>query len=467
MQLIQRLKQRFIGDRAFYSTVASIVLPIIVQMSVTNLVNLLDNIMVGQLGTAELSGVAVGNQLIFVFNLSIFGGIAGPGIFSAQFFGAGDMEGVRNSLRLKLWISFLLFSVALVAFLGFGPSLVGNFLTGEGDPADAERMLGFAMQYIHIMLVGFVPFMFTMSYASTLREGGETMLPMKAGIVAVLTNLVGNYVLIFGHLGLPALGVQGAAIATVFSRFVELAIILYATRRGTRHQFMHGVLDRVLLPWSFVKAVLKKGAPLLGNEFLWSTGMTTLAQIYSLRGLNVLASYNIASVVNQMFIVVFISIGNAVAVLVGQHLGANRLDQARADVWRLMALSVCLCVFIGGTMALLSPYFPLLYNTTEDVRHLASRFILTMGLFMPTYAISHCCYFTLRSGGSTLITFLFDSMYMWVIHIPLALALTHWTSIPIWWLFPMAEAAGLLKMLLGLHFVRKGVWVRNIVSKLA
>ncbi len=467
MRLTERLKKRFVGDRAFYRTVVAIVLPIIVQMSVTNFVNLLDNIMVGQLGTVELSGVAIANQLMFIFNISVFGGLAGPGIFGAQFFGAGDYEGVRNTLRLKLWISFVLVSSAVVIFLGFGRNLVANYLTGEGDPADAALMMEHALDYIHIMLIGFIPFVLSVSYASTLRECGETMLPMKAGIAAVLTNLVGNYALIYGHFGFPALGVKGAAIATVFSRFVELGIVLYATRSGSRHHYLHGVLSTIRLPWTFVKAVLKKGAPLLANEFFWSLGMATLTQIYSMRGLNVLAAFNIANVVNQMFIVFFLSMGNAVSVLVGQSLGANRMEKARGDVWRLMALSVGLCIIIGGVMAILSPFFPRLYNTTDDVHHLATRFILSMAVFMPMYSISHCCYFTLRSGGSTFMTFLFDSGYMWVINIPLALALTHWTNIPIWWLYPLCELAGLAKMALGLYFVRQGVWIRNIVTKLA
>lgn len=465
--MIHRLRTLFVGDRAFYRSVVAIVLPIIVQMSVTNLVNLLDNIMVGQLGTAELSGVAIGNQLIFVFNISVFGGLSGPGIFTAQYFGAGDMEGVRNSLRLKLWISFILFALSAVVFLGFGRDLVANYLTGEGDAASAALMLEHALDYLHIMLIGFVPVVLSFAYAGTLRECGETMLPMKAGIAAVLTNLGGNYVLIYGHLGFPALGVKGAAIATVISRFVEFGIILYATRSGSPYAFLHGVLKTMRLKWGFVKAVLMKGAPLLANEFLWSTGMATLTRIYSMRGLNVLAGYNIASVVNQMFIVFFISMGNAISVMAGQSLGANRMEKARSDVRYLMALSFTMCLVIGGIMAVLSPYFPHLYNTTEDVYQLATRFILTMALFMPMYSISHACYFALRAGGTTFITFLFDSGYMWAIHIPLALALTHWTDLPIWWLFPLCEGAALIKMVLGLYFVKRGVWVRNIVTHTA
>jgi putative MATE family efflux protein len=466
LQQYLTFRQKFIGDRAFYRSVGTIVVPIIIQMSVSNFVNLLDNMMVGQLGTDALSGVAICSQMIFVFYLCLFGGLSGPGIFGAQFFGAGNMEGVRDAFRLKLWVSLSVILAALAVFLLGGESLIKLYLTGDGDPQEAQSMLRYALDYLHIMLLSFLPFALTTVYASTLREGGETMLPMKAGIVAVITNLIGNWLLIYGNLGFPQWGVKGAAIATVISRFVELFIILFVMHRTRRFEFMHGVYRTLRVSFTFVKTVLRKGAPLLANEFLWSLGMATLTQIYSVRGLNVLAGMNIANTINNLFNVVFLSMGNAVAVMIGQSLGANNMQKAKGDVWRLMLLSVGACVVVGGAMALLSPYFPRLYNTTDDVRHLASSFMLTMALFMPTYAVSHCCFFTLRSGGSTLLTFLFDSAYMWAINIPLALVLTHWTGVPIIYLFPLCEAAGLIKMSIGLWMVNKGIWVRNIVNKL-
>ena len=164
MSLAQRFKRAFIGNRAFYAMVVRLVIPIIIQLFVTNFVNMLDNIMVGQLGTDEISGVAISNQLVMVFNLCIFGGVSGPGIFGAQFFGSGDMEGVRNTFRIKLWISFSIVISAFVAILGFGPSLISQFLQGDGDPASAQRMLGFAIDYIHIIMIGFIPFIFTIAY---------------------------------------------------------------------------------------------------------------------------------------------------------------------------------------------------------------------------------------------------------------------------------------------------------------
>jgi Na+-driven multidrug efflux pump len=193
MQGAARFRRTFLGDRAFYRTVLILVVPVIIQNSVSNVVNLLDNMMVGQVGTEEMSGVAIVNQLLFVFNLCVFGGLSGPGIFGAQYYGAKDFEGLRNTFRIKLWISAALFVAALFVLIGFGDALIRTYLTGDGDAASAEEMLNFSREYLSIMLLGLFPFALTQSYAGTLRETGETALPMWAGIGAVLTNLLGNW----------------------------------------------------------------------------------------------------------------------------------------------------------------------------------------------------------------------------------------------------------------------------------
>jgi putative MATE family efflux protein len=464
MRGLDRFKRTFIGDRAFYRVVFAIVVPIIIQNSVSNFVNLLDNIMVGQVGTAQLSGVAVANQLLFVFNLCVFGGLAGPGIFGAQYYGAGDMEGLRNTFRIKLWIAASILLISLAIFIGWGDRLILNYLTGEGEAAAAEAILESGRAYLGIMLIGLFPFALTQSYSGTLREAGETMLPMKAGIAAVLTNLCGNWILIYGNLGFPAMGVEGAAIATVLSRFVELAIIVVGTHRSPRYSFMRGVYRTLKIPAKLLRSVMKKGMPLLVNEAFWSMGMAMLMQIYSVRGLMVLAGLNIASTINNLFNVVFLSMGNAVAVMIGQSLGANDMQRARTDVWKLMSFSFFSCVVIGSVLAILSPVFPLIYNTDEGVRFLAARFILTAACIMPVNSIAHACYFTLRSGGSTIITFLFDSVYTWAVNIPFALLLVYGTGLDIMMLYPICQLVEIVKSAIGLILVKKGVWIRNIVS---
>ena len=461
---LSRFRRVFLGDKAFYSRVAAIVIPVIIQSSVTNFVNLLDNIMVGQLGTAQVSGVAIANQLVFLYSLIIFGALSGPSIYGAQFYGAKNLDGYRDCFRLKLWLSFILFALYLGVVLLFHEPLIRLFLRGDGDPALAGSILEYSKDYLMWILPALLPFALSMSYASTLREAGETMLPMRASLAAVLVNLVFNYLLIFGELGFPELGVKGAAIATMLARVVELVIIAAAAHRKKRYPYLKGLYKRLLVPASLVGSVMSTSAPLILNEALWALAITALNQIYSMRALHVLAAISIASTIANLFNVFYVSIGNAVAVMVGQALGAGRMDRARSYAWKLIFLATAMCLVIGGIMAALSPVFPQFYNTEDKVRELVTGFILISSALMPAVAISHTAYYILRSGGSTVITFLYDAVFNWAVQVPLAFLLVKYTDFPILAVYAMAEGARLFKSMLGLLMVRHGKWQQQIVA---
>ena len=192
------LREKLIGNRRFYKKVLMIAVPIMIQNGITNFVGLLDNIMVGQIGTEQMTGVAIVNQLIFVYNLCIFGGVSGAGIFTAQFFGQKDDEGVANTFRFKIWMGVILTGLTILLFLLFGEPLIQMYLNGSQDGGDTLAALQYGQKYLWIMLAGLPAFLFVQVYASTLRECGKTVTPMKAGIVAVFVNLVFNYLLIYG-----------------------------------------------------------------------------------------------------------------------------------------------------------------------------------------------------------------------------------------------------------------------------
>lgn len=462
---MEKIRKTLIGDRAFYKTVAALVVPVIIQNAITNFVSLLDNIMVGQVGTLQMSGVAIANQLFFVFYLCVFGGISGAGIFTAQFYGAGDNDGVRNTFRFKIITVLALLVVALIVFLGWGEELVSMYLTDTSDPAASAETLGYALDYIQVILWGLLPYAISCCYSGTMRETGETVLPMVASLAAVLTNLVGNYILIYGHLGFEAMGVRGAAIATVISRFVELFILIFATHRSKlRFRFIEGAWRTLAVPAPLAKAIILRGMPLLVNECLWAMGQAKLSQLYSIRGLSVIAAFNISNTVADLFNTVFLSMGNAVAIMIGQALGANENERAKREVWQLMALSIACCFVMGSLLALFSPLIPRLYNTTDAVRSLATEFLLITAAFMAVNAFAHASYFTLRSGGKTFITFLFDSVFSWVVCVPVAAAMIYWTGASITIIYATVMATSLIKCVLGYILVRKGVWIHNIVA---
>lgn len=454
-----------IGDRAFYRRLFTVMIPILVQNVITNFVSLLDNMMVGQVGTEPMSGVAIVNQLMFVFNLCIFGGLAGAGIFTAQFYGKTDNEGVKNTMRMKFYIALGTLAVFVAVFILFGEQLISLFLHEGNEGLDLAAALSHGKAYIKIMLVQMLPFAVMQVYASTLRETGETMLPMKAGVIAVAVNLVFNYILIFGKFGAPALGVEGAAIATVLARFTECFIVLGWTHRHMeKNPFVAGLYTSLRIPKELVWQIVKLGAPLMLNELLWSSGMTVLNQCYSIRGLEVVSATNICYTVSDLFFCTFLAMGSTVSIIIGQLLGAGELERAVDEDKKLIAFSVALCVVVGVVMALLAPLIPEIYNTTDTVKQLARQLLLVSAAMMPVNAFTNSCYFTLRSGGKTIITFVFDCLFVWVVSIPVAFVLSRFTGMEILPMFIIVEALNLIKCAIGFWLVKERKWVKNLVS---
>lgn len=457
--------RKLVGNKEFYRMALAVAVPIMIQNGITNFVGLLDNIMVGRIGTEQMSGIAIVNQLLMVFNISIFGAISGAGIFGAQYYGCGDHKGVRHTFRFKVYICLGIVLLGLLIFAGAGENLILLYLHGEGNDAALNAALNYGKKYLWVMLAGLLPFGVEQIYTSTLRECGETMVPMKAGIVAVLVNLVLNYLLIFGKLGFPELGVVGAAVATVISRYVQAAIVVVWTHRNAaRMPFIVGVYRSFRIPLQLTGNIVGKGTPLMVNEILWAAGMAVLMQCYSIRGLEAVAALNISSTISNLFNVVFLAMGNAISIIVGQLLGAGKMQEAKDTDTRLIAFSVASCLVIGGLLAVLAPLFPMMYNTTMGVKGLATDFIRISALCMPLAAFMHASYFTLRSGGKTVITFLFDSVFLWCVNIPFAYCLSRYTGMLIVPLYLVIQLVDSIKCVIGFLLVKKGVWLQNIVA---
>ena len=456
--------KRYIGDKDFYKRVLLIAVPIIIQNGITQFVSLLDNIMVGSVGQLPMSGVAIANQLMLVFNLCVFGANSGAGIFTAQFHGSGDHEGIRHTFRFKFLTCLAVSVLGVTIFSLWGQPLIRLFLTGEGSQSDAAMTLAYGMEYLRIMLIGLVPFALYNAYSGTLRECGQTVVPMVAGVSAVLTNLALNYVLIFGHFGFAPMGVRGAAIATVISRYVELTIVAVWTHTHSRqHPFIKGAFSSFYIPGKLLGSIAKKGLPLLVNEFLWASGMTFLTQCYSTCGLAVVPAVNIADVIKNLSSVVHMAMGNAVGIIMGQLMGSGAQEQEVRDQNRkVITLSVMAGVLFGVVLAVAAPFFPGLYNVSGEVRRLASEMIWVYAVMMPFNAFTLSAYFTLRSGGQTAVTFLFDSCFVWCVIAPTAFLLSRFTAIPILPLYIVCQGMDVVKTALGAFMIRQGKWIRNL-----
>lgn len=453
--------KKLIGSKGFYKMVLAICIPIVIQNGFTNLASLLDNIMIGQLGTLSMSGVSITNQLLQVFNVTIFGAMSGPGIFMAQFYGKKNKEGVENCFRIKLIIGIIITLLAIFLFYTFGQQLISLYL--NDNPQDNLKTLNYGMDYLKIMIIGLIPFVITQVYSSSLRETGNTVLPMIASVVAVIVNLCINYILIFGHFGFPQLGVTGAAIGTVVSRVVEMSINIVG---GYRNTYLKEAMVLKKVPLSLTKEMLKRGLPLLCNEILWSISIALISQSYSTRGIIAVAAINITTTVTNFFMIVCYAMGNSISIVVGQQLGAGEIEKAKDYDLKMLFMNFVMCLAIGIVLFNVSSLIPQIYNTSLEVKALASQLLKIAACMLPIISIYYSSYFTMRAGGKTFLTFLFDSGYTFVFTFMSALLLTRLTSLPILTIYLLVQCVDIPKATLGLVLVRKGIWVHNIVSDL-
>ncbi len=462
--MLTGLRKKFIGDSSFYRRYIALAVPMIIQNAITNFVSFLDNIMVGQLGGEAISAVATVNQLIFVFYLAIFGAVSAGSIYGAQFFGKGDHEGHMYSFRFKLYSAVLLTALGIGVFLLKGRDLILLFLTETGGGLSKETAISYGLKYLGIILVGLLPFAVNQAYSGNIKETGQTVVPMLAGMAAVAVNAVLDYLLIFGIGFFPALGVEGAAIATVISRYIEAGIvIIWAHRNRSSNRYLEKAFSGFGIPGNLTLMILKKGMPLMINEFLWAVGVSTITQCYSIRGMEVLTALSISNTVANLFNIAFIQLGACISIVVGQLLGAGELSKAKDSDNKMIAFSVFCAACTAVLMVILGQFFPALYNVDGSIRELAGRFIVVAAFWMPAASFSHCAYFTLRSGGKTLVTFLFDSVFSWVIMVPLAFILAHYSGLGIVMIYFLVQGTEFIKSLIGFFMVKSNVWLVQMV----
>ena len=454
-----------LNNTNIYKRALKLAVPMMIQGGIANAVVLVDNLMVGSLGTESISGVSIAGHLLMLYNLAIFGGLSGPGIYGSQFFGHGDKKGFAQVFRLKLFIALTITFLAVLIFFFRGRFLVGLFFTGDGGSFDPSLALDKSMDYMMIMLIGLLPFSLNQVYATSFREMNRSLEPMVCGILSVVVDIILNYILIFGKLGFPRMGVRGAAAATVIARTVEFsAIVLRRRLKADLYPYLKDVYGTLSIPVARLKVILRKSFPIFANEFLWAGGVVTLTQCYSVRGLSVVAAMNISNVLCNLLAIVFVNLGESIGIIEGQFLGASEFQKAKESAHKLIWFSCGICVGLAVILIGLSGIFPMAYNTAPEVRHLASWFIIITAAFFPLQGLLNSMYFTIRSGGKTLVTFIFDSVFSWCVSVPLAYLLSHFTSLPILPMIAIVQGADAIKVIVGFYLLKRGVWISNLVS---
>ena len=448
--------------------VMTMALPSMLSMLINIVYNLADTFFVGQTGDSnQVAAVSVSMPLFLLF------------IATGNLFGVGGCAFVSRSLgegrkdRVKTISAFCIYaSIAVGLILGIIFFTLKNqilMLVGA-----SENTLGLAADYLKWVALGAPSIVLSITASNLVRGEGAAKESMIGSVIGQITNIILDPIFIL-HTGdklfginMPFgfdMGVAGAAIATVLSRYVEAAIVIGWTHRHTeKNAFAKGLYSTLKVPANLTKKILVKGTPLLFNETLWASAMAMLTQCYSIRGLNVVASLNISNTINNVFNIVFIALGDSVAIVVGQLLGAGKMKEARDTDNKMIAFSVFCCTCVAAVMFVMAPLFPRLYNTNAEARTLAKYFIMLTAFFMPQNAFLHATYFTLRSGGKTIVTFLFDSVFIWVVSVTIAFTLSRFTGLPVLGIYAIVQAADMLKCVIGFILVKKGVWLQNIVS---
>ena len=444
----------FIGDRHFYKRLFAISLPIVLQQLLTSSLQLIDNLMVGDLGELAIGSVSVVNQLYFVIILITFGALGGAGIYTAQYFGSKEEEKLKQTFRFKLIVALLLVILSIVVFSLLGEYLIGFFTNNQVTIAGG-------MDYLNIVKWSMLPWAFSIAISTTFREIGTTKPLLWITLGAIITNTVLNYLLIFGNFGFPNLGIEGAAYATLASRVVEfLLMFVLLVRKGKI--FNTKIKDVFKIDGLILKAIIIMALPLLLNEFFWSMGQTMFLQSYSTRGDNALAAMNITGAISQLVFVTFGGIGTGIAVMVGNTLGMNQLEVAKDNAKKVIAFAVAFA-FVTGMMLFILSFFILdLYDITETTKRIAANNIRINAIFIPVYSFNVSMYFTLRAGGDTRSTMMMDSGYMWVVQVPLIFVLARVTNLNVIMLFLIVQLLELPKSVFALSRYKKENWVRNL-----
>ena len=453
-------------DLQFYKRIMVIALPIIIQNIITNFVSLVDNVMIGSLGTLEMSGVSIVNAVLFVYNLTLYGANSGPGIYTSQFVGTKNKKGVQECFYFKLFIGIVVVSIGILMMKILGKNLIGLYLSSSNSALENTTTLNYAYTYLSIMLVGLVPFMLSQVYMTTLRETENTLVPMIASMVAIFSNVVLNALLIFGIGIFPKLGITGAAIATVISRYIEFFILFFYAHFVDKVGYFKNLYTSIHINLPLYKNIIIKGFPLLCNEFLWGFSLKAIVQCYSTRGIEAVAAINITSTVVDMFQIMTYSVGMSISILLAQRLGNNdQHTEIYKDAWYMIYFGIFMCAITGITLSIVAPFFVELYNTTDTVKSIALMCLRISSIDIIILSLDYSSYYILRAGGKTFITFLFDSIYTFFISFGIAFILSRCTSVSVVIIYLAVALMNIPKGLLGMWLVKKKIWMNNIVEE--
>ena len=445
----------------FYKKLFFIALPIVIRTTISSFSGFIDNLMVGQLGTNSISAVSIINQILLVFICTIAGTIAGASIFSTQYFGAKDYNGVKNVFQIKFILSIFVFLIFSVFLFVFYDKLIYLFMS-KGDEYIKNDITSSCNEYLFFSFISLIPFAINNIFSSTISESGNTLKPMIICLSCTILNTFLNYCFIDGHLGFSSMGIYGASLATFISRFIEMVLMIIL---AFKTEFFKGFLSKINIELSLLKNIISKSMPLFIDEFLFSFSFVVGIQIYSLQNIDNITIISITSIIALFFTNFMVSLGLASEIVIGHELGQNNLEKANNYAYKIMYLTVYCSIILSLFIYLLSFIVPNLYNIDNILKINITKCIQCYSYLYIITSLAVVVFFILRSGGNTLLLSLIDGVFIWIIELPLQFILIKFTTLEISQIYFLALSLEFFKFLIGFVFIKKNIWLNNLISK--
>lgn len=433
----------------------TLAIPSAMYMMLNMFVNLVDTVMIGRLGEVAIASVGLANKLFFVFILINFGVCSGSGILASQFFGHGDVKNLRKVMGLALNIA--LFNGLMFSTIGtFFPDFVMGIFSTNPDT------IALGAKYLRIVCLSYPLVAINGVYVSTLRSTGEVKIPLIVTSTAIAVNILFNFLLIFGLLGFPKMGVVGAALATLLARIVEAILIVVMTYRK-KHILACKISQLFGYNSDLVRQFLIRALPVIGNEFMWGLGTTLYFVAYGRMGNEAVSAITIAATLQDVTTVLLSGIASSTVVILGNELGANELEQAKKYAAYSLQVAVLASGIVMLTLTILKYPFLNLYEVSPQVKASTIACITVFTFVVPFKSIAWVNIVgILRSGGDTIACLFLDTSGVWLIGVPLAFLAGLVWKLPVHWVFACVSSEEVYKVVLGVIRYKQGKWVRNL-----
>lgn len=452
------MKNRLKNNK-FLFTIITLVIPITLQSLISSSLNMVDNLMIGSLGESSIASVGLVNQYFFVFMLALSGINAGAGIFMSQFWGRKNISNIRKMLGLDLVLSIIVSILFFIPAFIFPETIMRIFVK------DTE-VINLGIQYLKIISITFIFTSITQAYSTTLRCIGIAKSPMYGSLIGILVNATLNWVLIFGNLGFPALGVVGAAIATSMARFIEMIYIIICAYK-TNDVIRSKVKEIFSFDYDFIRVYFQTSSSVIINELVWSLGLTVYLMIYSKIGISAVASMQISSTINNMFMVLSMGLASAAAIIIGNKIGAGEEDVAIDYATKLGILAPIIGLFSGLALWFASPLIVNVFKINPDTIKMTINVLKIMALFAPLRFFNALMIVgVFRGGGDTKYSMLVQLGGIWAYAIPTAYIGAVYFKLPLEGVFFIICLEDVIKVFFEARRLRSKKWIKNVVNEI-